>query len=120
MFGVEFVTGAEFESVPVVVPGVAPPVVTSMVSIVMAAIVMSDVVPEVDGVFEPLPVWFVPPVVLDEPEPDVDPVLVVPVPALLVPAVPVPAVLVPVPEVPVPPDVVEAPLVVPWNAWITS
>jgi len=94
----EFVSPVEFESVPVVVPEVAPPVVTSTLSIVMAAIVSSDVVPEVAGVFESLPVWLVSPVVLDEPESDVDPVLVAPVP----------------------PEVVEAPVVLPSNAWSTS
>jgi hypothetical protein len=120
----EFVSGVEVESVPVVVPAVVPPVVTSMLSIVMAAIAMSDVVPEVVGVFESLPSWFVAPVVLDEPEAYVDPVLavlvpVVLVPVVLVPVVLVPVVLVPVVLVPVLPEVVEAPVVLPSNAWST-
>jgi len=59
----------EFESVPVVVgvvvAGLAPPVVTSTLSIEMAVIVMSDVEPEVAGVLESLSVSSVAPVVLD-------------------------------------------------------
>jgi hypothetical protein len=122
------VSPVEFESVGVVVPELAPPVVTSMLSIDMAAIVMSDVEPEVAGVFESLSVWFVGPVVLDGvvldgvvldgvvldgvvldgPELDVDPVPVAPVPVA------------PVLAVPVPPEGVEAPVVLPSNAWSTS
>jgi hypothetical protein len=129
----DVVSPVEFESVGVVVPELAPPVVTSMLSIDMAAIVMSDVEPEVAGVFESLSVWFVGPVVLDGvvldgvvldgvvldgvvldgvvldgPELDVDPVPVAPVPVA------------PVLAVPVPPEGVEAPVVLPSNAWSTS
>jgi hypothetical protein len=111
----EFVSGVEVESVPVVVPEVVPPVVTSMLSIVMAAIAMSDVVPGVAGVFASLPVWFVAPVVLDEPEPYVDPVLVELVAVELVPVVAAPVV-----AVPALPEVVEAPVGLPSNAWSTS
>ena len=84
-----------------------------MLSIEIPATIALDVEPEVAGVFESLPVWFVLPVELDEVvldgvvvdgvELDVDPVLVAPVLA-----------------VPVPPEGVEAPVVLPPNAWSTS
>jgi hypothetical protein len=123
----------EFESVGLVVPEFVPPVVTSMLSIEMAAIVISDVEPEVAGAFESLTVWFVAPVVLDGvvldgvvldgvvldgdvldgvvtngPELDVDPVFVAPV------------LVAPVLAVSVPAGGVEAPVVLPPNAWSTS
>jgi hypothetical protein len=168
----EVVLPVEFESAPVVVPEVAPPVVTSMLSIVMLATVMSEVVAEVADVSEALPVWFVLPVELDEPEPDVDPALAVPatvlsivmlaivmsevvpevadvsealsvwfvpavvldepepdvdpalaMPALIVPVFVVTVFAVPVPVVPVlsvPPVLVEPLVVPPSKAWSTS
>ncbi len=94
-----------------------------MLSIEMAAIVISDVEPEVAGAFESLTVWFVAPVVLDGvvldgvvtngPELDVDPVFVAPVLVASVLAVSVLVVL-------GPPEGVEAPVVLPPNAWSTS
>jgi hypothetical protein len=113
----------EFEFVGVVVPELAPPVVTSMLSIEMAAIVMSEVEPEVAGVFEVLAVWLVLAVVLDGVVLDgvvmdgvvldVDPVPVAPVFVAPVLAVSVLVVLGPA-------EGVEAPVVLPPNAWSTS